>query len=513
MNTPPSILFEAAKARPDHVRFIVGSEEGEAVTLERLASEVASCAAYLRDLGVGAGDRVAIFGPNSVAWIVVALATQACGAAFVSIHAGSSAEIVRTCVVHSGAKLLFADPMEIVRCGVSGLDVQILPIEYARADVDANAPRRDDSVLEKPACIIYTSGTTGRPKGVVLTHANLAANADDWMTVCGPLVPPSAREVMWLPLSHAFGWGDACIGTLMGFTSLVAAPQDVATSLATFRPHLLMTVPFLLEKLARAAPDEKALRAAFGGELRLGLCGGATLAVAVKKRLRDAGLCVLEGYGLTETSPTLTLERPGEEATGSVGRAYPSVQLRIAEDGEVLAKGPNVFGGYFRDERATADAFDSDGWFKTGDLGRLGPSGHLEIVDRKKSLIVLSTGKKIAPQPIEARAAEDPWIERLVLFGDGMPFLVGLVVPDVEVVSTQLGRPVAFPDVAADGEVRAEIERRLGELGATLSTFETVKKVVVSPRPLTVENGALTASLKVKREAVWNGIVRAEVSL
>lgn len=264
-----------------------------------------------------------------------------------------------------------------------------------------------------------------------------------------------------------------------------------------------MTVPLLLERIVRAAgDDDDVLRAAFGGELRLGLCGGALLSSSLKQRLRRARLTILDGYGLTETSPTLTLERPGDDALGTVGRAYPQVELRIAEDGEILARGPNVFAGYFRDAEATAAAF-ADGWFRTGDIGELTTSGHLRILDRKTSIVVLSTGKKVAPQAIEVRAAEDPWIERIVLFGEAQRCMVGLVVPDVVAISAGLGRPVAFPDVATDAGVRAGLEARLSALNGELSACEAVKGFAVAHRPLTVESGHLTPTLKVKRDLVW----------
>lgn len=502
MSTAPSILFAAAKERPEHVRFVVAG--GDELTLDRLATEVASFASTLRARGIGRGDRVVIAGPNGIAWIVAALATQACGAAFVSIHAGSSREIASAIIRHSEPRLvLSSSPSNLGDAG--DLGVPTLPLDDVRRAVDVHAPRHDASMLEHAACIIYTSGTTGRPKGVVLTHANLAANGNDWLEVCAPLLETrgeTLREVLWLPLSHAFGWGDVVVGTRMGFTSFIAEPRGVPEALVAFRPHVLMTVPMLVEKLARSAETDAALRDAFGGELRLGLCGGAMLSPSIKRRLRRAGVCMLEGYGLTETSPTLTLERSGDDELDTVGRPYPSVRIKIGEDGEVLAQGPNVFGGYFRDEAATAEAFDDDGWFKTGDIGRLTPSGALQIVDRKKALIVLSTGKKVAPQPIEARAAEDPWIERLVLFGEGQPFLTGLVVPDVAEVSAALGVPVSYEVAAQHPLVRASIEMRIHALNASLSTFEAVRKVVISPRPLTVEGGELTPSLKVKRDVV-----------
>jgi long-chain acyl-CoA synthetase len=489
--TAPAALFEAARRTPERVRFVEG---GRSFTFAELAQRVRGLAAHLQSLGVGPGDHVALSGPNSVDWLIAAMAVQTTGGAFVGIHAGSSSELARYVLDHAQARLLIAAPSELARFEAA-LTLPVLPLDALPISTETVTDR---SRLEDTACLIYTSGTTGAPKGVVLTHANLAANAADWITVVGRLVPERAREVLWLPFSHVYGWGDACIGTLMGFTSTLAQPQDVPAALLACQPQLLMTVPVLLERLARQAEGE-ALRALTGGALALCLVGGASLSPVVKARLRDAGMPVLEGYGLSETSPTLTLTRPGDPALDHVGHPYPSVELRLAEDGEVLARGPSVFSGYHLDPEATRAAIDADGWFHTGDLGEWLPGGQLRIVDRKKELIVLSNGKKVAPQPIEARAQQDAWIERLVLFGPGRPSLAALVVPDLAVIARELGRPVA----ASDPAVLAGLEARIAALNERLSSFERIRRVKVAPGPLTVEEGCLTPSLKVRRKVVW----------
>jgi long-chain acyl-CoA synthetase len=496
--TAPQILFAAAQQRPDHVRFVSGER---AVTLAELAQRVQACARWLRIQGVEPGDRVALFGANSLEWIVAALGVQTCGAAFVGVHAGSSAELAAHVISHSRSRLALVSESEAERVGP--LPGRVLTLDWV-AQLPPASAAEDRSRADDPACLIYTSGTTGKPKGVVLTHRNLATNGADWVSVCGPLLPEAPREVLWLPLSHVFGWGAACVGTAMGFTSTLVAPQDVVPALAQVAPHVFMTVPILLERLAAVAQGE-ALRELCGGELRLCLAGGASLSVRVKERFRAAEVPLLEGYGLTETSPTLTLERPGDDGPlDTVGTAYPSVELRLAADGEVLARGPSVFTGYYRDPEATRSAIDAEGWFHTGDLGAFDGQGRLRIVGRKKELLVLASGKKVAPAGIEARAAEDPWIERLVLYGTGRPVVVGLLVPDLEAVGRDLGRPFSAAEAASDPDVQAGLQGRIDRLNATLSSFERVRGVAVAPRPLTVEEGHLTPSFKVRRRVVWD---------
>jgi long-chain acyl-CoA synthetase len=498
--TAPAILLAAAEAEPERVRFVLPS--GERVTLGAFALRVRAAAGALRARGIRRGQRVAIFAPNSIEWAVAALGVQLAGAAFAGVHAGSSAELTRHIVAHSQSSLLLACPAELARAGLSAaeFDVDVLGLD----SLEGTPTQEDRSTLEDTACLIYTSGTTGQPKGVVLSHANLAANGRDWVEVCGPWLSDETREVTWLPFSHVFGWGDLCIGTLMGFTSHLVAPAEVVPALGLVRPHLLMTVPILLERLAAAAPTTEALRGLCGGSLEVCLSGGAPLSSAIKRRYRAAGVPVVEGYGLSETSPTLTLERGDEEHLDTVGLPYPSVELRLADDGEIEARGPSVFSGYFDDPQATAAVFTPDGWFRTGDLGAWTARGQLRLVGRKKELIVLQSGKKVAPSGIESAAAEDSWFDRAVVFGDGLSSLVALLVLDPLVVSRDLGRSVNLATISSDPEVAREVARRLGVFCATRSRCERIRHWVLASEALSVEAGTLTPSFKVRRNAVWD---------
>jgi long-chain acyl-CoA synthetase len=225
-----------------------------------------------------------------------------------------------------------------------------------------------------------------------------------------------------------------------------------------------------------------------GGRLRFCLSGGAGLKVEIKQQLHAAGLLVIEGYGLTETSPTLTLNRPSAFRFDTVGKVLPSVQLKLDDDGEILARGENVFSGYYKDPEATANAFTADGWFRTGDVGRWTDDGFLQIIDRKKDILVTAGGKNVPPANIEARFVDDPVIERVVVYGDARPYLVAAV--------------WVRPEVPA--EERAQLAAQSIEtVNAQLARYETIKRYFIVDAPLTVEDGTLTSSLKLRRKAVY----------
>jgi len=292
-------------------------------------------------------------------------------------------------------------------------------------------------------------------------------------------------------MSHIFGFGELCIGNTLGWETYLASPHDVLDLLPEVAPQVFFSVPAYWEKIARAiqAHDDRreALRRVTGGRLRFCLSGGAGLKVEIKQLLHDNGVLVIEGYGLTETSPTLTLNRPDAFRFDAVGKPLPTVELKLADDGEILAKGENVFAGYYKDPEATAAAFDADGWFHTGDVGRWTDDGFLQIIDRKKDILVTSGGKNIPPANIEARFADDPIIERVVVYGDARPYLVAAVW------------------IRPDGDPSA-VAHRIEHVNAELARHETIKRYFVAESPLTVEAGTLTSSLKLRRKAVYEGL-------
>jgi long-chain acyl-CoA synthetase len=530
----------------DRPRFRLPRPDGpdQTVTWGELGGAIRAAAAWLCDLGLAPGDRAAILAANSVQWAAAALGVQAAGGVLVPIYPSSTAEQVTHVLQHSAARVVFvggAEPM--ARCGAArascaGLSALVaLDDEAARVEPsatpwaelvarggarDREEPRAvDDRLaaidLDRPALLLYTSGTSGPPKGVPLTHRNVGVNARDWLACNSPLLPEepggpddeSGEDLLWLPMSHIFGLGELCLGNTLGWTSTLATPAEVLELLPRVRPSVFMSVPAYWDKLAgaiRAAPDResrrRALAAATGGRLRFCLSGGAGLPREVKELFHDAGVLIVEGYGLTECSPTLTLNRPDAFRFDTVGLPLPSVELRLDHDGEILARGPSVFAGYHEDPAATAAAFTDDGWFRTGDIGRFTAEGFLQIVDRKKDILVTAGGKNVAPLNIELRFAGDPLISHLVVHGDGKRFLVAAVWIDPAVAEAALG-----PDHGPE-DLAHLVQTRIDAVNVQLARFETIKRFCIIEQPLTVESGLLTASLKLRRKQIYARFAR-----
>ena len=413
----PSAVFDSLEARRDRVRFMVPTTGGEyrKVTWQEFADEIRELALFL-GTRLGSGDRAAIYAPNRVEWASSALAIQAAGGVLVPVYPASTAEQLSYVVSHSDAKVLFVDTpallgrifeawpalgavSAIVLLDASldaaathaslrarGANVplwqsvasKVMTIAEARA-IGAEKHRKDPDAFERTmravtldqvAEMLYTSGTSGNPKGVPLTHRNVAVNGLDWLTCNAPLLDEGAIDVLWLPMSHIFGFGEMCIGNALGWTSYLSDPASCLARLPEIKPSVFFSVPSHWEKLAVQAMHEPTAEArlakftrATGGRLRFCLSGGAGLKREVKDFFYACGVLLIEGYGLTETSPTLTMNRPESFRFDSVGKPFPSVELRLAEDGEILARGPSVFGGYHKDPESTREAFTEDGWF------------------------------------------------------------------------------------------------------------------------------------------------------
>jgi long-chain acyl-CoA synthetase len=403
------------------------------------------------------------------------------------------------------------------------------------------------------ATIIYTSGTTGEPKGVMLTHANLVANL---RSACEVLVVGSEDQALsFLPLSHSFERMVNYIYLYRGVAIAFAESFDtLGRDIALVRPTVFTGVPRVYEKLqarilekgqtgsavaatvfrwamsvalarGRALLEGRSLgaltslqtgladalvfskiRDGVGGRLRIVVSGSAPLAPSVAEFFAGIGLTITEGYGLTETAPILTVNPPAAPRRGSVGIPIPGVEIRIASDGEILARGPNVMAGYLNKPQATADVL-KDGWFHTGDIGTLDADGHVRITDRKKDLIVTSGGKKIAPQPVEAVLKRNPLVGETVLLGEARKYAVALIVPDFTALERRLkdlGRPPSESraELVARGDVLELYQEVVDALNRELSQFERIKRIALLPAEFTVESGELTPTLKVKRKVV-----------
>jgi len=425
-------------------------------------------------------------------------------------------------------------------------------LEMGAARLSEHGPEMERRVAGLKAwdvcSLVYTSGTTGHPKGAMLMHGNFVSNASTLV----PWIQATSEDVelSFLPLSHVFERIGYYVMTVAGGAIGYATSIDtVADDLLSLRPTIVPSVPRLFEKIharvfqqalglkgsvlrwavgvgkacreaALAGPLPAGLRAKralahklvfgkiharTGGRVRCFFSGGAPLRRDVGEFFLNAGFSIVEGYGLTETSPVLTVNPMSEPRIGTVGKVLPGVEVRIADDGEILARGPNVMLGYFNRAEATAEALEPDGWFHTGDVGRFDADDYLVITDRKKELLVLSNGKNVAPQPLEQQIKASPWIEQAVVVGDGRNFVAALVVPafvQVEEWAAEQGLPTDRAALVQEPRVRAHLFAEVQSACKDFSNYEKVKKIGVLSRELTMDQGELTPTLKVKRRVV-----------
>jgi long-chain acyl-CoA synthetase len=420
-------------------------------------------------------------------------------------------------------------------------------------DAELVARRRAVVEPETLATIVYTSGTQGRGRGVMLTHRHLVAELDAMAQV--GLMEEGQRQLLVLPLAHILGRMLLWAGVAYGLqTALTAQLGRLVEMMRELEPHLMVGVPQIFENIqahmareferepgaqasalrlaygegrrltARQRAGERLglrdlaaqqvlertlyarVRAVFGGALRFFISGGAPLPVAVAEFFHACGVLVLEGWGMTETCGASTFNLPTAFQFGAVGQPLPSVDVAIAEDGEVLVRGPTVMAGYWRDAAATAEALDAQGWLHTGDIGRFDSDGFLRITGRKKELIVTSGGKKIAPLHIEAALTSRAMIRQAVLFGDGQRHIVALIVPDEAALrafaKTRGLDGLGWAELVAHPEVYTMVREELDAVNAGLAGFETIRRFALLSAPLTIDAGELTPTLKPRRARI-----------
>lgn len=527
-------LFAAAEKWSDLPRFFLPEQNDAYTTIywKDYAHDAKAFANFLTQT-VASGDKVAMLGQTSYAWIVAYSAIQTVRGVVVPIYPASKGELISYFLSHSESTVLCCDlafletlrPLDLAQVQhiivLDAKDDSVLPNDFPRPLVAyasaLSQGQEGKSAMDRLASaessdlatIIYTSGTTGLPKGVMLSHANLAASSKDWIQLNGPHIPEQAVDLHWLPLSHAFGIGAIMLGNQLGWQSYFANPKDVMDKFDSIKPHTFLSVPAYWEKLYLKIQDQggdaDAFKVVTGGRLCFGLSGGAGLKKEIKEGFYALGLLLIEGYGLTECSPTLTMNRYERFNFDSVGVPYPSVSVKLAEDGEILAKGPNVFVGYYKNEEATRDTFDAEGWFKTGDVGRWTDDGFLQIIDRKKEILVTSGGKNIPPQNIERRFQDNPYIQHLIVYGDGKKYLTAMVTLEEGAIRKHFNDYESpWEDLAQSDAVKTLIDAQVQHVNQDLASFETLKKVWINPQVLTIEADLLTSSLKPRRKAIYS---------
>ena len=562
------LVYANAEQRPGSASFRRRTPSGwSPVTARAFRDEVVGVARGLLATGVRPGDRVVILASTRYEWTLFDFAIWAARAVSVPIYVTSSAEQIEWIVADSGATAAIVETEQherltrdaFAKAGRTGplwrIDEGVAQLTAAGAAVPESEvlDNRRATEARDTATIIYTSGTTGQPKGCVLTHGNFLAEAraaaDSLHSLFGEGGAAVASTLLFLPLAHVVGRmievGAVSAGVTLGHTGNV---KDAVGDLATFRPTFVLAVPYVLERIFHGARQQaqgagrvkvfdaavdvavahsstpspgpllrlrhavfdrlvyRRLRAALGGRCRHVLCGGAALDPRLVHFFRSAGIMVLEGYGLTETTSTATINTPDAFRAGTAGRPLPGMSIRIDADGEVLVKGPTVFQGYWHDEASTKESF-MDGWLATGDLGRLDDDGYLEITGRRKEILVTSGGKNVSPGVIEDRIAGHPLVGNAVVVGDGRRYVAALVTLDHQffpVWKQTAGKPAtaSVADLLEDPDLLTALQEAVDLGNAAVSQAESVRRFRVLPVEFTPENGYLTPSLKVRRSVV-----------
>ncbi len=544
--TIPALFVSQADTLGDYPLYWVKREGAyRPIRWREVREQVEALAAGLIARGIQPGDRVAILSENRYEWVLSDLAILACGAISVTLHAPLTPAQVLEQLRDSEACALFVSTPEqaqkvdphraqlphlkqfIAYTPISGWTHLNTLMDEGRALL-GDKPRvvddyRDTLNWDSIATLIYTSGTTGESKGVMLSHGNLLSNMYAAMQV---FTPPGRDYVMlnFLPLSHIYARLSDYLTTL-GLGTMMAFAESYDTirqNLSEVRPHAINGVPRLYEKVRERLLEafeskpllrmlgkwgrRKALQKVFGGRIVWMTSGGAALDPQVAEFYWEHGFQLYQGYGLTEASPVIACNRPNDNRIGTVGVPFPGVEVRIADDGELLARGPNIMKGYWRKPEATAEAIDADGWLHTGDCAAIVEDRYIRITDRKKDIFVLAGGKNIAPVALETALVRNPYIEQAMVYGDKKKFVSALIVPDFPRLE-QWARERQLPfqsreDLVNHPEVYRWMELQVADALRDFAPYEQVKRFVLLTEPFTFEAGDLTITLKMRRARI-----------
>jgi long-chain acyl-CoA synthetase len=568
-----NLIAERAWFEPE--RIVVSRPLGDgwqAVTAKDYEAEIRSVAKGLIASGIAFGDRVAIMAKTRYEWTVLDFAIWYAGAVPVPIYETSSAEQVDWILTDSAAVAIIVETpalVELVKPVIPAscknlwniTDNALASLTSAGKSVsdDEISKRREALKPETLATLIYTSGTTGKPKGVHLTHGNFLSECGNVVNGASDLfLKPGGSTLLFLPVAHVFG-RMVQIGAITAGLHLAHCSDitKLPTDLGTFKPTFVLAVPRIFEKIFNGAEakaeaagkgkifhkaaavavaysmaiDSKRIspllklqhglfdklvyskiRAGLGGRVEAAISGGAPLGERLGHFYRGAGIRVLEGYGLTETTAGATLNLTAAHKVGSVGKPIPGTTIKIADDGEVLIKGPIVMKGYWQNEAADAEVFTQDNYFRSGDLGKLDDQGYLYITGRKKELIVTAGGKNVAPAVLEDRLRSNPLISQCMVVGDNKPFIAALITLDPDsikpwaVANKKEGASIA--ELAKDPTLLAVIQTAVDETNKAVSRAESIRKFTVLPVDFTIAGGQLTAKLSVKRHVVAQQFAR-----
>ena len=565
-------LMENAKQSPARPALAYRDGDGFVdISTADFAETVRSLAAGLVGLGIEPGDRVCIFMPTRVEFTYFDYAIWSVGATAVTIYESSSPDQVEWIVGNSDATGIICGDDELLgrfqeiaertpHC-VHAFSLEqgaLDTIREAGSEVDPSAV--DDRIAgishDDLATLVYTSGTTGRPKGCMVSHGNLIWEVRQVVSTMEQVFTPGGSTLMFLPLAHILARvvqvGAVTRGVKIGFSSGIA---QLVPELGMFQPKWIFSVPRVFEKIFNTAQGSATgfqrkifdravdvaikysqdsiagsvglatkaehavyqrlvyskLNAAFGGQLDFAISGGAPLGERLGHFFHGAGVLVLEGYGLTETTAAATVNSPDSFRIGSVGRPIPGSSAKIADDGEILLKGGMVFDGYWKNEEATAEVLHDDGWFASGDIGEIDDDGFLSITGRKKELIVTAAGKNVAPAPLEDAVRAHPLVSQIMVVGDQKPFIAAMVTLDEDELSKwadQVGLDAASEDLArglleVDGEaLHKQVQEAIDAANAQVSRAESIREFRILETDFSVEGGELTPTMKLKRGVV-----------
>ncbi|MBS1716966.1 MAG: long-chain fatty acid--CoA ligase [Armatimonadetes bacterium] len=555
MTEPQSLgamLRQSCREYADRPAMYMPINQGmESLSYRGLYERAYTFAKVLHKYGLKRGDRVVILSENCPEWAMTDWACQTLGLVVVPIYPTLPADQAQYIAKDAGAKFaVTGDDSQTKKLqGMAGMKVlhlkgvDSLEAQALRGEGDLTREQWEQEIdaakIDDVATFIYTSGTTGEPKGAMLTHGSLM-----WVGRVVPKVISLGKNDVFfsfLPMSHVFERVNGqmmpiALGATIGYARSL---KSLSADMLMVRPTVVLCVPRFLESVLDRVMDEmrkqpklnqrifeqaliqggkrfrgefaplfsitdqlvgKKIRAKMGGRMRFFISGGAALPRHVAEFYGAFKLTVLQGFGLTETASGVMVNLPQDNKYWTVGKLLPGMELKIAEDGEILLRGPAIMKGYYHMEEATKAAIDPEGWFHTGDIGQM-EGEHLRITDRKKDLLVLGNGKNVAPQPIENKIKSSRYVSEAVVLGDGMEYCVALIVPNEEHIRSELKLP-KDTHLSESQEAKKLVMNDIQSINRTLAPYEAVKRIALLDRPFSIDEGELTPSLKVKRKVV-----------